>query len=309
MKYRSLILVVLVAAACGNGTIAEAPIEAAGTSTSVPITVPNNVTDTTTGITTPGVIAVPAPPPTVPGVIDSQAVLISECQPYNGSLSVLECVTSSAYQTCKAALIAGNLGDCRANLPVPFLEEDGSSTSQLTTASNLEIEVFSADRAGGTVSGEAEYRISFTTPTRPPAENYDPACPVNVCAEDDNNRDCVRADLRNERTTGGSGGLFGISVLDQPSCEADIGGRVAPDFVDLHRAYEACARTNSWGSSTEIDLTLKTGKLYQFNNPTAIKTTSGNSVTWEYTNNAEVYLSYRNVDLPVDVSCRISRTR
>ena len=53
---------------------------------------------------------------------------------------------------------------------------------------------------------------------------------------------------------------------------------------------------------------MRTGKLYQFNNPTASSTGDGNTAIWEYTNQAEVYYLNTDIEFVADVECRLSRT-
>lgn len=233
-------------------------------------------------------------------------VKIQNCSRYQGNKTILECSTGAAYQTCLAELAAGNLRDCRAEIPpnvnpaFEYQEAEILAGYALSTSSTAEIAVTKGQRGLGAMEGGGTYTVDLPAPpVLPPATGCDPSCPAFLCGPNPCNRDCVQADGRTEYISGDLGGIFLFADLDEPSCHAPVYGLVSLLPSDRYRAYEACRRDAAWGSQTTIPIVVDAGRLYQFNDPSA----SLSGSTWTYTNTAELVYHYVKVEIPVSVTC------
>jgi hypothetical protein len=239
------------------------------------------------------------------------APLISGCTPQQDDLLVYECTTLSSYQDCLTELIAGNLKDCRAEIPVEFNPDFPSSVyraergdASIAVTSNIVMTVSQASPGTGSYTGTAGYTFSMAVPNRDPAQNCDPNCPLNVCGANPCNRDCSRADGRTDHETGSAGGLFSLFVVNGQSCTENVtASEIVPDTIDLYRAYQKCEREGLWGNTTEIEILRKAGKVFMFNNPVTTHTVTPNFNEWTFTNIAELVYPYIKVSLPVEVNC------
>jgi hypothetical protein len=237
---------------------------------------------------------------------------IADCVAFHDDPTILRCTSRWGYEECLDELQASTLHDCRADVPPSddslIADQPPDPAAIVSVTSTLGAVVRRSARGAGSTSGGGGYEVRIPTVARPPATSCDPSCPIG--GPDPCNRDCFRADAWREPVTGEAGSLWSIGVLGGVPCNplTPVTGDVSPDDIDLYRAWEACDAANAWGGSTEIALTLKVGKVFQFNDPHTTHSRGLLHNEWTWTNTAEVVKSVKLVDVPVAVECRDSMT-
>ncbi len=237
-------------------------------------------------------------------VIGGEAPTIPGCVDFQGDPTVKRCTSIPSYQACLAELVSSTVRDCRADIPPSpsslIIEEPIDPAAQSSVTSTLHLSVNQALRGSATASGAGTWEVLVPTPTRPAATNCDESCPIGP--EPTCSRGCVIANAWREPITGAAGGLFSISTLAGSGCTSAtlVTGTAHTDAMDSYRAWEACERDSAWGSSTSIDLIIRAGKLFQFQDP---HTTHVGSV-WTWRSDAEVLKQVMQVHVPVTVECR-----
>jgi len=232
------------------------------------------------------------PPPNIPGCVDFQ-----------GDATVKRCTSIPSYQACLAELLASTVRDCRADVPPSdssrIEEEPVDPATSVEVRSSLHLVVFRGRRGEATASGTGSYDVALPTPVRPPATDCDESCPIGP--EPTCGRGCIRGDAWREPVTGAAGGLWSIGALGAGcSSSTAVTGDVDTDATDAYRAWEACERGGAWGSTTSIDVLVRVGKLFQFQDP---HTTRLGSV-WTWRSEAEVVKQATLLEVPVTVDCR-----
>lgn len=231
-------------------------------------------------------------PPTIDGCVDFQGVA-----------TVKRCTSIPSYQACLAELVASTLRDCRADVPPSessLIEEEPIDPATGTDVrSSLRLVVNRSLRGSATASGSGSYEVTLPTPVRPPATDCDESCPIGP--EPTCGRGCTRADAWREPVTGAAGGLWSIAALGSGCAPSTaVAGDVGTDAIDAYRAWEACERGSAWGATTSIDVLVRVGKLFQFQDPH----TTHVGALWTWRNEAEVVKQATLLDVPVTVECR-----
>ena len=259
----------------------------------------------------PLVFATEAPSPileqAILDVLGVGAPEIEGCVDFQGDPEVKRCTSIASYQACLGTLIASDLRDCRADIPPgessPIVEEPIDPAASVRVQSTLWLAVNRLFRGSATEAGAGSYEVTLPTPVRPPATGCDDSCPIGP--QPPCGRDCFRADSWRDSVTGAAGGLFSIGALPGAACDPAtvVVGEVETDAIDAFRAWEACDRAGAWSSTTLIDVTVKAGKLFQYQDPHT--TFVGGRWTWR--SEAEVVKQVKLVDVPVVVECHEPR--